>query len=61
MAHGVIEARGGMACPICAEEDCVLHRGVLMLAQLVNVMVGLSALIGSMAIAWTWVSGGSTF
>ena len=61
MAHGVAEAQGGMACPVCAEEDCVLHRGVLMLAQLVNVIVGLAALIGSMAIAWTRVSRGSTF
>jgi len=61
MAHGVTEAHCRMACPVCAAEDCVLHRGVLMLAQLVNVMVGLAALIGSMAIAWTWVSRGSTF
>jgi hypothetical protein len=61
MPHGVAEARGDMACPVCAEEDCVLHRGVLWLAQLVNVIAGLAALFGSMAVAWAWVSGGSTF
>jgi hypothetical protein len=61
MPHAVTDAQGGMACPVCAEEDCVRHRGVLTIAQLVNVIVGLALLVGSMALAWTWVSRGSTF
>lgn len=55
------EAQGRMACLVCAEEDCVLHRGVLIFARLVNVIVGLGALMGSMAVAWTWASRGWTF
>jgi uncharacterized iron-regulated membrane protein len=61
MPHAVTGAEGGTACPVCAEEDCVLHRGVLMVAQLVNAIVGLALLMGSMALAWTWLSRGSTF
>jgi hypothetical protein len=60
MAHGVTEAQGEVACRICGEEDCVLHRGVVTVAQLVNVMLGLGALIGSMAVAWAWAFRGST-
>ena len=44
MAHGVTEAQGEVACRICGEEDCVLHRGVVTVAQLVNVMLGLGGL-----------------
>jgi len=61
MPRGVTEARGGMACPVCGEEDCVLHRGVLMVAQVVNVIAGLAALLGSIAVAWIWASRGLTF
>jgi hypothetical protein len=50
-----------MVCLICGEEDCVLHRGVLMFAQLVNVIAGLAALIGSMVVAWSWASRGAAF
>ena len=49
------------ACRVCGEEDCVLHRDVLMIAQVVNVIVGLAALLGSIAVAWTWALRGSTF
>jgi hypothetical protein len=49
------------ACPLCGEEDCILHRGVVMLAQLVSVMLGLAALIGSIAVGWTWAFRDSTF
>ena len=61
MPRGVTEAQGGCGCSVCGEEDCVLHHGVLMFAQLVNVIVGLAALMGSLAVAWTLVSRGSTF
>ena len=60
MPRGVTEAQAGCGCAVCGEEDCVLHHGVLMLAQLVNVIVGLAALMGSLAVAWTWVFRGST-
>jgi hypothetical protein len=58
---GVTENQGGMTCRVCGEEDCVRHRDVLMLAQAVNVVVGLAALLGSIAVAWTWATRGSTF
>jgi hypothetical protein len=48
-----------MGCRVCGEEDCVLHRGVLMFAQIVNVIAGLAALIGSMAAAWIRASRGA--
>jgi hypothetical protein len=58
MLRGVTGAQGEMACLVCGEEDCVLHRGVLIFAQLVNAIAGLAALIASMAVAWTWASRG---
>jgi hypothetical protein len=48
-----------MGCRVCGEEDCVLHRGVLMFAQIVNVIASLAALIGSMAVAWIRASRGA--
>jgi len=60
MARGVIGAQGGRVCRVCEEEDCVLHRGVLMFAQLVNVIASLAALIAAMAVAWIWASRGAT-
>jgi len=60
MLRDVTGARRAMACLVCGEEDCVLHRGVLMFAQLVNAIAALAALIASMAVAWTWASRGLT-
>jgi hypothetical protein len=51
--------RGGPGCPVCGEEECVLHRGVLIFARLVNVIAVLAAMMGSMAVAWTGASRGS--
>jgi hypothetical protein len=59
--RGVTQNQGGMTCRVCGEEECVLHRDVLMLARVVNVIVGLAALLGSIAVAWTWASRGLTF
>jgi hypothetical protein len=56
IVSGVTGRRRRLSCRVCGEEDCVLHRGVLMLAQVVNVIFSLAALLGSIAVAWTWAS-----
>jgi len=50
-----------MVCSVCGEEDCVLHSGVLMFAQLVNVIAALAALFASIVVAWMWASRGAAF